>query len=227
MSLVNREDDRDIIMQETEQVEQKPRRSIFSYIKIFAVIAVILFVWGGIFSSIYRGSKTIYVDNPTGTWVTITFNQSDAIVIPANTFMKVNLSSWTFNLKVDGKDMWDFEKKFMDWDAFLNPTNAIYVKEEILYSDEEDYDKYFDKLPNNSFDLLWDTLEGPFTKFEGMYIQWSWNYNIDEEFPEEVSMKSKKDYAIKSKLYRLNDFIDMYNSEYAYEDESEQNQEQK
>jgi hypothetical protein len=174
---------------------------------------VILFIGGTFIKWMYQSTKTINVDNPSWSGITIQFNNQEEIFIDAYTNTVLNLNNWEYSLKVNNLDMWLFIKEWIWSKSFLNPTNEIYIQEYILYWDENNYDK----LPNNLIEAYWNEAEGPFKKYEGIYISWDWNYFIAENYPDEVTMRQSQTYKIKSKLYRFDDFADMYNRDYITE----------
>jgi hypothetical protein len=198
---------------DNEIIKNKPKKSIFSYIKIIFIIVVILFIGGTFIKWMYQSTKTINVDNPSWSGITIQFNNQEEIFIDAYTTRNLKLDNWEHSLKVNNLDMWLFIKEWVGNKNFLNPTNEIYIQEYILYWDENNYDK----LPNNLIEAYWNEAEGPFKKYEGIYINWDWNYDISEQYPEEVTMRQSQTYKIKSKLYRFDDFADMYNRDYITE----------
>lgn len=212
MSFVNREDTVNEIewVNDNEVIENKPKKSIFSYIKIIFILIVVLFIWGTFIQWMYAWTKTIKVDNPSWSGLIIQFNEQDEVFIDAYTTLTLELDNWEHSLKVNNQDMWIFIKEWVWTKSFLNPTNEIYIQEYILYWDENNYDK----LPNNLIEAYWNQAEGPFKKYEGIYISWDWNYFIGENYPDEVTMRQSQTYKIKSKLYRFDDFADMYNRDY-------------
>jgi hypothetical protein len=215
MSLVWREDSVESKKDISEEivVEQKPKKWFFFYLKTFVFTAVILVILWSFISYMYESATTIKVDNPTLSWVVIQFNDLEEISISANSFSKVDLKPWKYNLKVDWENLWDFEKWYFDWDSFLNPTNSIYLWEYVLYGDES----WLSKLPNNKVEAYWNEAEGPFKKYEWIYIKDDWDYWIDKNLPEEVELNSWQSYKIKLKIYRFNNFVDMYNKIYIWE----------
>lgn len=201
------------LVDNNEVIEKKPKKSLFSYIKIIFILVVVLFIAWTFIQWIYTWTKSITVDNPSWSGITIQFNEEDQIFIDAYTTKTLELDNWKYSLKVNNEDMWMFIKEWIWSKSFLNPTNEIYIQEYILYWDENN----FDKLPNNLIEAYWNQAEWPFKKYEGIYISWDWNYFLDENYPDEVTMRQSQTYKIKSKLYRFDGFADMYNQDYVEE----------
>lgn len=214
MSLVNRDAEKAIQEESIETIYEKPRMSSWAKIKIVAVLLIVLLVWWSFVAWMINSSRTLDIDNPTGSGIILQFNDMPEIKISAHTFESIDLGTGIYTVTVDGNNIGTFEKKFLDGSSFLNPTLSPYIKEEAFYGDE----KYIDKLKYRTVTIGENQIEWPFEVFEDLYVKGSWNYDLDENYPSEVSVKSKKKYKIKSKIYRIWDFIDMYNREYAIQD---------
>lgn len=218
MSLVQREDSvesENISDLENIESNEKPKRSFWWVIKTTFIVIFVIWIISVVGSSFYSNAHTIMVDNPTWSWILVHIDDKDDINIPAFGSLEIDIDSWEHSLYLDGKKVWVFEKKFTDFDAFLNPTLDIYIAEYLLYSDD---DKYFEKLPNNKIEAYGNEAEGPFKKYEWVYISWDWDYDLSEAFPDEVDMNRWQNYAIKQKIYRFDDFVDMYNENYVEEE---------
>jgi len=192
----------------TEQLEtfQKPKMSLFNKIKfILTSLFVVLVLWY-LATLYYLSTQKLLIDNPTDKGITIQIDDIDSY-----TSKMIKLWSWKYSLKVNWKNIWDFEKKSGDRNSLLNPTNEIYIAEYILYWDEAS----FDKLPINKIEAYWNETEWPFKKYEWLYIPWDWDYWINDEASSEVTLSKYSSYTIRSKLYRFNDFVDMYNKVYS------------
>jgi hypothetical protein len=209
MSLVDRAGDNPTTPENVDKI--KKTNSVFWKIRIaFYVILILVVVW--IFATaFYSKSHTIYVDNPTWTWITFKIWDKIQEKLEPYSHKSINISPWKYDLVVDWKNIWSFEKKYLEWNTFLNPTQDIYIQEYTLYWDEVG----FDKLPNNHIEVFWNKIEWPFKSYSWIYIDWDWNYDLDEAFPSEVKLKKWKDYSIKSKIYRFDEFAQMYNESYA------------
>ncbi len=186
---------------------------------LYAIVAVvILWFWGFNF---YNKTHTLLIDNPTWSGIIVQIDGKEDIDIPAFWFKEVDIDLWKHSVSLNGEDIWEFERKMNDTKSFLNPTNEIYLSEYLLYTDsddEEKVDEYFKNLPNNKIEAYDNEAEWPFKKYEGMYIVWDWEYGLNEAFPEEVDIISWINYTIKQKVYRFDDFLVMYNENYASDD---------
>lgn len=212
MSLIDRTWEAPVELGENAQ----PPKDSFSKIKIiFVVVVIALVVWRFVYS-FYLSTTQLLIDNPTSEEVVFQIWDLPEDRLAGYESKTIDLKSGTYELKVDGEVVGTFEKKATDTHAFLNPTNDIYLKEFMVYWSEA----WYDALPENTVDLFGDDqVQWPFESYTWYYISWDWDYSFDKEFPEEVSLGKYQSYSIKSKLYRYEDFVDMYNMHYAYEQE--------
>ena len=218
MSLVKREDsvesENTINSTETENSTYKaPEKSLFEKLKtliISLVVIAAIWIWGYMF---YKNWNSILVDNPTDKEISVKLN-SDWVEkkISPNTGLEMKIKSGDNEVFLNWKSVWKFQKGYMDFNAFLNPTKSIYISEYWLYSDRDWYES---KLPINKIEAYWNKTEGPFKKYEWLFIKWTWDYYLNQEFPETISLWKRKHYKIKEKLFRYSDFVKMYNKEYA------------
>ena len=215
VSEIKKEDTLEII-EENNEIEktEKPWFSLWTKIKLlFGVIIVIWVVWS-IWSWMYSNARTIMIDNPTGSGITLKIDTWEEISLNPNTSKTVKITSWEHIVYINWKEVWKFEKSFTDSNMFLNPTESIYIEEYILYLEDQNDTSYDDKLPNSKIEAYWNTTEWPFKKYEWLVIKGNWDYGIDEKIPEKVSLGKRKKYKIVQKLYRFDDFVDMYNEVY-------------
>lgn len=199
----------------TEENTQPPKSNFFKIKIILAVVVIALVAWRFIYE-FYLSATQLLIDNPTSDEIVFQIWDLPEDRLAWYESKIIDLKSGTYQLKVDWEVVGTFEKKATDTHAFLNPTNDMYLKEYIVYGSES----WYDALPENTVDLFYDDqIQWPFESYTWYYISWDWDYSFDKEFPEEVSLWKYKTYAIKSKLYRYEDFVDMYNTHYAYEEE--------
>ncbi len=211
MALVDREGNNQGNQEINENtIIQKPKMWLFSKLKYIFIACIAIFVVWTISVWFYTATHTQFIDNPTGSWITVQIDDMEVITIAAYSNEVIRLWSWQYTVKMNWEIVWNFEKKSLDTKSLLNPTWGIYISEYMLYWEEE----YIDKLPNNTIEAYWNVAEWPFEQYEWLYITWNWNYGTDESFPEEVELRKSKAYKIKSKLYRFDDFVDMYNEYY-------------
>ncbi|QFR39304.1 hypothetical protein A9Q91_03645 [Candidatus Gracilibacteria bacterium 28_42_T64] len=211
MALVDREGNNQGNQEINENtIIQKPKMGLFSKLKYIFIACIAIFVVGTISVGFYTATHTQFIDNPTGSGITVQIDDMEVITIAAYSNEVIRLGSGQYTVKMNGEIVGNFEKKSLDTKSLLNPTGGIYISEYMLYGEEE----YIDKLPNNTIEAYGNVAEGPFEQYEGLYITGNWNYGTDESFPEEVELRKSKAYKIKSKLYRFDDFVDMYNEYY-------------
>lgn len=214
MSLVDRQAELPI-ENNTSPQEEKIGTSLVNKLKIFGIIAIIIFVLWSILYSFYNSSTHLIVDNPLADKISFQINNLPIETLQPYETKILNLNPWIYQLRVNGELLGNFEKKYSHTNAFLNPTQDIYVKEHMVYGDEA----WYEKLPNNRVKLFNDEeIEWPFETFSGYYILWDWDYSFDEIFPESVSLGKYESFKIKTKLYRYDDFVEMYNEYYVFDE---------
>lgn len=180
-------------------------------LKIWLILVVILLIFWGVFYWLYSNATTVYVDNPLDSQITFKIWDQEEHTLWAYTWITVKIKSWINKLYVNWEEVWTFEKKSLDWKGFLNPTKDVYVQEYLIYWDLEKWEKELPTWKVTAFD---NDLEWPFKQLEWIFITWDWNYWLNEEFPETLDLPEWKDYIIRSKVYRFDDFVELYNKEY-------------
>jgi len=224
MALVDREGDRVVSQDMNENsLMEAPKMWLFTKLKYIFVACIAVFVIWTIWVWFYTSTHTLFIDNPTWSGITLQIGDMETIEMAAFSNQTIKLWAGIYSVSVNWEKVWDFEKKSLDTDSLLNPTDSIYITEYILYWDEE----YLDKLPNNTIEAYGNVAEWPFDQYSWLYIVWDWDYWINEQLPEEVELRKSSAYKIKSKLYRFDDFVDMYNEYYAVEETSEESVESK
>lgn len=221
MSLIDRTWENPIVVWD-DTTQQPPKNNFFNIKVIFIVLVFAVIIWRFLYS-FYLSTTTLLIDNPTSEEVVFQIWDLPEDSLGAYESKTIDLKSWVYDLKVDWELVGTFEKKAKDTHAFLNPTNDMYLKEFMVYGSEA----WYDALPENTVDLYYDDqVQWPFESYTWYYISWDWDYWFDREFPEEVSLWKYQSYTIKSKLYRYDDFVDMYNTHYAYDEEETTNETQ-
>lgn len=176
---------------------------------IYIILTIVILAIMGF--SFYKDSQVMLIDNPTWTWIVVQIDDNPEITVYSHWFEEINVSFGKHSVTLNWEKIWEFDKKLTDRNFFLNPTNSIYMAEYVLYSESDDY---YDKLPNNKVEAYGNEIEWPFKKYEGIYIVWDWSYGLIEDFPEATDLTKWSDYTIRQKVYRFNDFLDIYNTEY-------------
>lgn len=159
-------------------------------------------------------ASNIMIDNPTWTGITVNIDGWNTIEIPAYESTIVDITSWEHTLYTWEIELAKFEKKSEDSQMFLNPTGEVYIEEYVLYLEDEEDISYDDKIPHNEIEAYWNTAEWPFVKYDWVVVDWSWDYSPWEPFPTEVTLWKSESYRLEQKLYRFEEFVDMYNIVY-------------
>jgi hypothetical protein len=193
-------------------------RKIFDIsFNIFIVWIILLVIY-----MIFINWTQVWIDNPTKQSIFIKIN-SDWIEkeIPAKTYLRFSINNWENEIFLNWKSVWKINKEFFsDTSYFINPTLTPYISEYTLYIAKE-INRWMqinnEKLPNNTIKILDKEIVWPFKEYEWLYINWTWDYwfgDMLNKTDEEIEWPESQQYKIKEKLYRLDDFIDMYNKKY-------------
>lgn len=95
-------------------------------------------------------------------------------------------------------------------EGVINATNTTYVIWQDIYCLAENYELYKDKL--NLKDLIEvngkEYEEVDFTLAETPFIAKSWDYDLNESFPDSVDLSNM--YALKTKIYRVQELEDEF-----------------
>lgn len=165
----------------------------------------------------YISTVAVNVDNAADTNVIVTLKGIDMdtlfeLDIPSYSLELVYLpyGKYTVNAitTLDSVILQD-EEIFIDEENYhysynLNLTKEDYIVENIRYSVGVDLSSKNDKFTYNG-----ETYEGISADVitGKLLVPNNWDYNIDEEAPDEVEVSSSQNFAIKKKLYRANTFI--------------------
>ena len=226
MSLVKREDSVEseeiIDLENYKEVEyREQKKSIWDKIKLILIIVVIIWILWFLANMLIKNSRTVLVDNPTSKEIVVKINSwwIDN-KIPANSSLKVKIKKWENEVFLNWKSVWKFEKKITDFTSFLNPTLHSYISEFFFYTEEEDYEKFYEKenIKNITIDLNWKKATWPFKIYKDLYIKWNWNYWITKKSsPEELTFDWR--YKLVEELFNHNDFIKTFEQYYSYDGE--------
>lgn len=181
-----------------------------------------LFACGFTLCSCFGGSTSVerVIDNPTANEIVIAIDGKE-LVIPAN-----SKTSYTFEY---GKHSLAYNNQTINFvvkpakfsgSGFINPTQSNYMFHTFIYATDnttdEAYDKMYEKTLNKVTVILngkKEEIEYPVKVVNDVFIEDEhnrWDYNIDEEMPEEVSerINSNQAYQVrKTKVYRQHEYM--------------------
>lgn len=190
---------------------------IFIGIFVVWIIGIILYMF-------FMNWTTVWIDNPTKQSIFVKINSEwFEKEIPAKTNLRFSINSWENEIFLNWKSVWKINKKFFsDTSYFVNPTLTPYISEYTLYINNDILEKWYnskydDKLPKNKIIIFENEIIWPFKKYEWLFIKWTWDYwfgDMSYKTDEEIEGNENQEYKIKEKLYRLDEFIDMYNKNY-------------
>lgn len=200
-----------IIKEEEENFNQKGNKK--NIIKILIWISIVIFITIlYIILNIINSKQILYIDNPSNNEILVTISTLAPIAIPAKSYNEIKIKNQTYTLSVDWEYLWEFTIKKSDENFFLNPTKSHYILEEAIYTDKEINNEAEEiKINVNGIDFYW-----PFSILDSIYINSKWDYWLDEDLPNNISVPEDKDYLTFKKIYRFDDFIEMYNNWYLH-----------
>lgn len=167
-------------------------------------------------------SQKVTVDNPTAQTITVKIDDTEYTVEPRKQ-IEISLYPGEHNVLIAEKEMGIFQKQWFDYGSLLNPTQSTYILESIPYGTVPE------SWSDNSYkdiDINGQQYYGPFEVITDLYFAkkqplnflqkkgYEWNYGLDQHEPEEETINTKSAYEVFVKIYRFDDFIEMYNEDY-------------
>ncbi len=183
--------------------------------KIFKMKHTILYTLGVLlFLSIqYSCSSDVsaVIDNPTDADLTVILDGKTNITIPANSSKNHIFTPGDHKMKVESTGAeYNFGLGSNMSGAILNPTKSGYIVMETSYAASDIYQKAAEaamKKGNIYLSALGMSIDGPYSKDSTFVIPRYWDYGVDENFPEQISISADASYSIQSKVYREADFM--------------------
>lgn len=165
-------------------------------------------------------SQKVIVDNPTSENIIVKIDNKEFTIEPLQD-IEVSLYPGKHTVIIGDKEIGVFTKQYFDYGSILNPTKSTYVLESIPYG----------TIPTNWVDVHYKdvTIEGsvyngPFKTITDLYFTkkhplnflqkdgYKWDYELDEHEPDEEQFNDS--YKVFVKIYRFQDFVQMYNEDY-------------
>lgn len=178
------------------------------------VILAGFFGWSGY--NQWDASRVVVIDNPTGQQITFQLNGTD-YSIDAGGKQTIHLDEGEHTLKI-GEE----EKKFtkpvftFKWSMFagrskqlsvLNPTESTYILWHEVYGKDLTEEKVDSLLPTYDCEIDGEPDTCNHKEIDDLYFESVVDYTLDQHFPDEVKMSRGASYVLRSKLFRLDDFI--------------------
>lgn len=148
-------------------------------------------------------TSSVVIDNPLETNINVTIDGKtyDLIAYEQLELDMKNTATHVITTDAAGEELLN-ETIDISGDGVLNATKSTYVIWRDLYCLPADYEKYIGML--NLKELIAvngkEYEEVDFTLTEASFIPKTWDYNLNEIFPDSVDISNK--YSIKSKIYR-------------------------
>jgi hypothetical protein len=155
------------------------------------------------------GGAEYYIDNPTSEAITVSVDGKDAVTVNPGEYKKIEgtLADGEHTMKV-GENELKFSTDGKS--VMLNPTGAVYVKVKQEYgvgmASEDGYTTI--EIDGNKYEGPFEIQSDPAVVVSGV------SYGVDEDFPNQVMMARGQTKAVKTKLFRKDDFFKFYKSEY-------------
>lgn len=168
------------------------------------IVLLVLAAAGAMGYSYFNGQKSI-IDNPLTTEIKVQIDSAE-YSIPANSQLEVKVPYWEHEVKLDGQNVGKFTKNFDIEKSFSNILEFNFQKS-IINPTESEY-----VLSYEIYTTSTSIKNGIKDKFVfDLYIPATWDYNLNEEFPEEVTISSTRsggsDSVTKEKIFRIKDYV--------------------
>lgn len=177
------------------------------------IVLLVLAAAGAMGYSYFNEQKSI-IDNPLTTEIKVQIDSAE-YNIPANSQLEVKVPYGEHEVKLDGQNVGKFTKNFDIEKSFSNILEFNFQKS-IINPTESEY-----VLSYEIYTTSTSIKNGIKDKFvSDLYIPATWDYNLNEEFPEEVTISSTRsggsDNVTKEKIFRIKDYVKYYGLEEEY-----------
>lgn len=168
------------------------------------IVLLVLAAAGALGYSYFNEQKSI-IDNPLTTEIKVQIDSAE-YNIPANSQLEVKVPYGEHEVKLDGQNVGKFTKNFDIEKSFSNILEFNFQKS-IINPTESEY-----VLSYEIYTTSTSIKNGIKDKFvSDLYIPATWDYNLNEEFPEEVTISSTRsggsDSVTKEKIFRIKDYV--------------------
>lgn len=168
------------------------------------IVLLVLAAAGAMGYSYFNEQKSI-IDNPLTTEIKVQIDSAE-YNIPANSQLEVKVPYGEHEVKLDGQNVGKFTKNFDIEKSFSNILEFNFQKS-IINPTESEY-----VLSYEIYTTSTSIKNGIKDKFvSDLYIPATWDYNLNEEFPEEVTISSTRsggsDSVTKEKIFRIKDYV--------------------
>ena len=154
------------------------------------------------------------IDNPTEATITVKIDDETYEIAP-NTSEEVTLATGLHRLQSALTGEVDFMVYGLKGSrgVLMNPTFSSYVLMREIYSTGEEGGTRFGAF-NRTISLDGVEYTGNFEPVDGLFINRSWRFDLDEDFPEELVIYDERSGSIADKLFRKLDFVRYFEANY-------------
>lgn len=168
------------------------------------IVLLVLAAAGALGYSYFNEQKSI-IDNPLTTEIKVQIDSAE-YNIPANSQLEVKVPYGEHEVKLDGQNVGKFTKNFDIEKSFSNILEFNFQKS-IINPTESEYVLSYEIYTTST--SLKNGIKDKFVS--DLYIPATWDYNLNEEFPEEVTISSTRsggsDSVTKEKIFRIKDYV--------------------
>lgn len=168
------------------------------------IVLLVLAAAGAMGYSYFNEQKSI-IDNPLTTEIKVQIDSAE-YNIPANSQLEVKVPYGEHEVKLDGQNVGKFTKNFDIEKSFSNILEFNFQKS-IINPTESEYVLSYEIYTTST--SLKNGIKDKFVS--DLYIPATWDYNLNEEFPEEVTISSTRsggsDSVTKEKIFRIKDYV--------------------
>ena len=156
-------------------------------------------------------SGNVTLDNPRDEAVTFVFDGGEGHEVDAKSMEVIDLDAGNHSVKVTnaaGEILGDTTFRLKEA-GIVHSGAGNYLIWRQLYGLQKDRKTLLNEslVAFDSVEVMADLKVFP---PEWLYIEKSWDYDLDEEMPQSKTLPMNKDFVIESKIFRSKDFVDTY-----------------
>lgn len=179
--------------------------SFFSGMIFRALVTLVILCW--IFGFAFYQAQKVTIDNPSNKQITVKINEKDYTLEPlTSTTVRIGFGKHKIEVVGDAELTKEFEKNFsFDLDYLLQLKDNAFGQHDIINPLQFPY--FLDYMLYGS----WKNSIQP-KLIHDVYIPLSWDYGLDEKFPDTISVSHRNNATTitKKKIFRFKDFAKEY-----------------
>jgi hypothetical protein len=159
--------------------------------------------------NVKHGTIKATIDNPTKEAITVTVNDY-TYDVKSKTSLPVLFAEGDNTITYgDTTVIYSMEKNAEHPQLLINPTQAVYVLEQITYARPDlKGEEISDLIPYDTIKIM-NTLDvsGHYKQMNDFIIKKTWDYGINQKYPNTITKKDRNNKLYFIKIYREKDFF--------------------